>query len=82
VAPASAAAGEAAVVAVSIDGREVFRRPVDGGSTPEADASAAPAGIPIDVDVTTGRRLTLSVDFAPGGGMGGAVRFGSPVIER
>jgi hypothetical protein len=82
VAPASAAAGEAAVVAVSIDGREVFRRPVDGVSTPEADASAAPAGIPIDVDVTTGRRLTLSVDFAPGGGMAGAVRFGSPVIER
>lgn len=82
VAPAAATNAAAAVVVVSVDGREVFRLPVDGSSPPESAATTAPAGIPIDVDVTAGRRLTLSVDFAPGGGMGGAVRFGSPVIER
>jgi len=81
VAPASAATAEAAVVTVSVDGREVFRRPVEAAPSPETDAPTT-AGIPIDVEVTTGRRLTLSVDFASGGGLGGAVRFGSPVIER
>lgn len=82
VAPASGASAAVAVVIVSVDGKEVFRRPIDGSSGSEAGAAAAPDGIAIDVDVTTGRRLTLTVDFAPGGGMGGAVRFGSPAIER
>lgn len=82
VSPAVPSGDAAAVVSVSVDGREVFRRPVDGASSTETDAAASAAGIPVDVDVTAGRRLTLSVDFAPSGGMGGAVRFGSPVIER
>jgi hypothetical protein len=80
--PAVPTAADTTIVSISVDGREVFRRPIDGASLAETDATASAAGIPIDIDVTTGRRLTLSVDFAPGGGMGGAVRFGSPVIER
>jgi hypothetical protein len=61
-------------VAVAVDDRELFRRQVD------ASVGDPPAGIPIDVDVTSGRRLTVTVDFA--GGVGGAVRFTGPVIER
>lgn len=80
-------AAEAAVVAVAVDDREVFRQQIDAtAGSGEANAGTAPAqagmGIPIDVDLTDGRRLTVTVDFVPGGGIGGAVRFGSPVIER
>ena len=80
-------AAEAAVVAVAVDDREVFRQQIDDtAGSGEANACTAPAqaamGIPIDVDLTDGRRLTVTVDFVPGGGIGGAVRFGSPVIER
>ncbi len=82
VAPLVPTAAERTIVSVSVDGREVFRQPIDSASVAETDATASAAGIPIDIDVTGGRRLTLSVDFAPGGGMGGAVRFGNPVIER
>jgi hypothetical protein len=82
VTPVSGSSATAAIVAVAVDGRELFRRPVDGASTAGADGTIDPAGIPIDVDVTMGRRLSITVDFVPGGGIGGAVRFGSPVIER
>lgn len=80
-------AADAAVVAVAVDDREVFRRQIDAAAgSGEATAGTAPeqggAGIPIDVDLTSGRRLTVTVDFVPGSGIGGAVRFGSPVIER
>jgi hypothetical protein len=75
------------VVAVAVDDREVFRQQIDAAAgSSEATAGKAPqaaaAGIPIDVDLTSGRRLTVTVDFVPSGGIGGAVRFGSPVIER
>jgi hypothetical protein len=73
-AAAGVQAADAVVVAVAVDDRELFRRQVD------ASAGDPPAGIPIDVDVTSGRRLTVTVDFA--GGVGGAVRFTGPVIER
>jgi len=80
-------AADAAVVAVAVDDREVFRRQIDAAAgAGEATAGKAPqpaaTGIPIDVDLTSGRRLTVTVDFVPSGGIGGAVRFGSPVIER
>jgi hypothetical protein len=38
--------------------------------------------VPIDVDLASGRRLTVTVDFVTGGGIGGAVQFTDPVIER
>lgn len=91
----AAAAGpqtvDAAVVIVSADDRELFRRQIDassgvigegivgGAEQPEAGMVA---GIPIDVDLTSARRLTVTVDFLPGSGIGGAVRFTNPAIER
>lgn len=86
VAPAAGQqAAEAAVVAVTVDDREVFRQKIDataGSGVAQADTAQVGMGIPIDVDLTNGRRLTVTVDWVPGGGIGGAVRFGSPVIER
>lgn len=92
VAPANALqAADATVVIVSVDDREVFRRQIDA-TAGSGEATTVPAseqggvqgtlGIPIDVDLTSGRRLTLTVDFVPGNGIGGPVHFGSPVIER
>ena len=91
----AAAAGpqtvDAAVVIVSADDRELFRRQIDassgvvgegiGGGAEQPEASVV-AGIPIDVDLTSARRLTVTVDFLPGSGIGGAVRFINPAIER
>jgi hypothetical protein len=37
--------------------------------------------VPIDLDLSGARRLSLSVDFAPAGGSG-AVRLTEPVIEK
>jgi hypothetical protein len=72
VAPATAQQPSAVpVVAVAVDDREVFRRAVD-----------EPRGLPIDVDCTGGRRLTLTVDFGTAGVVGGAVRFTEPAIEK
>ena len=59
------------VVAVAVDDREVFRREVDPAS-----------GLPIEVDCTGGRRLTLTVDFGAVGVAGAAVRFTEPAIEK
>ena len=73
-------AGEMAprsVVAIDLDGRELFRHAF--AASPRADGSGAiqpdaePAGVSIDIDVTGARRLTLTVDFAAGGP-------GSPVL--
>jgi hypothetical protein len=36
----------------------------------------------LDVDLAGGRRLTVTVDFGGAGGIGGAVLFSDPVIER
>jgi len=86
-AAAGALAADATVVAVAVDDREVFRQQV-GGGVAGAGVDRDPVretpgdGVPIDVDLASGRRLTVTVDFVTGGGIGGAVRFTDPVIER
>jgi len=71
----AAAAGkqatDTAIVAIAIDGREVFRRQLEPAES-----------IPIDVELTGGRRLSVTVDFGNVGTTGGAVRFTEPVIEK
>jgi hypothetical protein len=70
-----------------VDDREVFRRQIGAGAFAD-DVDRDPVreppgqGVPIDVDLASGRRLTVTVDFGAGGGIGGAVRFTDPVIER
>ena len=59
------------LVTVLVDDREVFRRRVD-------DATASP----VDVDVSAGRRLAISVEFPAGDGMGCPLRFSDPVFEK
>lgn len=85
-----------AVVAVAIDDREVFRRQVDAatlidnasaersadGATGDGRVGPAVAGIPIDLDVSGGRRLTVTVDFCVPGATSAAVRFTDPVVEK
>jgi hypothetical protein len=80
-------AADATMVTVAIDDREVFRQQVGGGVTGagvDRDPVREPPseGVPIDVDLASGRRLTVTVDFLTGGGIGGAVQFTDPVIER
>ncbi len=87
----AAAGGPQAVdpvaVAVAVDDRELFRRQIDGTTVGSAeDGKAAgedgPVGVPVDVDVTGGRRLTVTVDFGSAGGIGGAILFRDAVVER
>jgi hypothetical protein len=59
-----------AIVAISLDDREVFR----GSITAESPAM-------IDIDLVGGRRLTLTVDFGAAAGSG-PVRLAAPVIEK
>lgn len=68
-------ASGAASVAVLLDDREVFRGRIDA-------ASPAEPGVPIEIDATGGRRLTLTVDFVDQGGVGCAVRFADPRFEK
>jgi len=80
-------AADVTTVAVAVDDREVFRRQIGAGAATDdvdRDPVREPAGegVPIDVDLAAGRRLTVTVDFGVGGGIGGAVRFTDPVIER
>ena len=80
-------AADPTVVAVAVDDREVFRRQIGGGAVTEGVDrdpvhESGGEGVPIDVDLASGRRLTVTVDFVTGGGIGGAVRFTDPVIER
>ncbi len=76
-------AADAAIVAVAVDDRELFRQPVDASSSAGgAGASGGTHGIPLDIDLAGGRRLTVTVDFGTAGGIGGAVLFADPVIER
>jgi hypothetical protein len=72
------------VVAVAVDDRELFRQQVGatGMAVENGVGSRDDGGIPIDVDVSSGRRITVTVECGPGGGIGGAVRFTNPVIER
>lgn len=85
-----------AVVAVAVDDREVFRRQVDAATLADHDVAERPAdeaggdgrvgpalaGIPIDLDVSGGRRLTVTVDFCVPGATSAAVRFTDPVVEK
>ncbi len=80
-------AADATVVAVAVDDRELFRQQVGAASGAAEggvgnDPQRQGGGIPIDVDLTNGRRISVTVDFGSGGGIGGAVRFTNPVIER
>lgn len=54
-------------------------RDVQGG---DATPSPRGGGIVLDLDIAGARRLTVTVDFPAGGGLGGAVRLIDPVIER
>lgn len=58
-------------VTVLLDDREVFRRRIE-------DAAASP----VDVDVSGGRRLAITVDFPAGGGPGCPLRFADPLFEK
>ena len=84
---AGAQAADPTVVAVSVDDRELFRQEVGAAGMAaengvENDSRRDGGGVPIDIDLTSGRRITVTVDFGAGGGIGGAVRFTNPVIER
>lgn len=59
------------VVTLRLDDKELFRRRLeDGGS------------IPVDLDVASGRRLAIQVEFPVGGGMGCPIRLTDPVFEQ
>ena len=66
------------LVSVAIDDREVFRGEV-GAASPTAES---PEGIPVDIDLAGGRRLTVTVDFGSAADPGGPVRLSNPVIEQ
>jgi hypothetical protein len=68
--PATKTPHAPAIVAISLDDREVFRGPV----TAESPA-------PIDLDLVGARRLTLLVDFGSPAGSG-PVRLVAPIIEK
>lgn len=70
IAPATKAPHAPAIVAISLDDREMFRGPV----TAESPAV-------IDLDLVGSRRLTLTVDFGSPAGSG-PVRLAAPVIEK
>ncbi len=63
-------------ICLDLDGREVFRTRLSGA----ADQGGI-APVPIDLDVTAGRRLTLTVDFV-GSDLGCPVRLAEAVFER
>jgi hypothetical protein len=73
------ASGRVATVSIRADDREVFRIPAADRAGPEREPSAA--DVPIDVDVTNARRLTIAVDAAAGG-PAGPVLFHDPVFEK
>ncbi len=69
---------EAVEVAVAIDDREACRI---GLGPPGGDPGESPRPGPIEADVSSGRRLTITVDFV-GGSLGCPVRFTEPVFEQ
>ncbi len=76
-------AADATIVVVAVDDRELFRRQIDAAASATGEGEAGGSnGIPLDVDLAGGRRLTVTVDFGGAGGIGGAVLFSDPVIER
>jgi hypothetical protein len=68
---ASTAGAGPATVTVSVDDRKVFEQVVSGEEA-----------TPVDLDLTGGRRLGVTVDFGPAGALAGAVRLEEPVIEQ
>jgi hypothetical protein len=87
-----------AVVVLAVDDREVFRRQIDAATMIEepgesgagreqrtagggGDVPATP-GTPIDLDISGGRRLVVTIDFCGPGGTNAAIRFTDPVIEK
>jgi len=81
-------AGEAtprAVVVIDLDGRELFRHAFERRPETDGDAKRPSAGdtsgVPIDLDVSGCRRLTLTVDFAAGG-PGGPVAVDGARFEK
>ncbi len=72
----------AAAVAVLLDDREVFRRRIDATATGGEGEAGEAAGVPIDIDVAGGRRLTIEVGFSAGRGTGCAILFADPVFEK
>lgn len=71
------AAGAGPAVVIAVDGKEVFRGPIDRGAA-GADGRVSVGPIP----VTDGRRLELTVDFGSAGAVGGAVLLHDPVLSR
>ncbi len=78
VAPAAGSrASGGALLVIALDDRELFRRQIDARvCTPDF-----PEGVPLDLDVAGGRRLTISVDFSAAD-PGCPVRLTSPMIEQ
>ena len=68
---ASTAGAGPATVSISVDDRKVFEQVVSGEEA-----------MPVDLDLTGGRRLGVTVDFGPAGALAGAVRLEEPVIEQ
>jgi hypothetical protein len=60
-------------VTIALDDKPVWERKVDAAE--QAD------GLPVQIDVPDGRRLTITVDFVDGT-MGCPVRFLDPVFEK
>jgi len=68
---ASDAGAGPATVTISVDDRRVFEQVVSGQEP-----------LPVDLDLSGGRRLGVTVDFGPAGALAGAVRLEEPVIEQ
>lgn len=68
---ASTAGAGPATVTISVDDQNVFEQVVSGEEA-----------MPVDLDLTGGRRLGVTVDFGPAGALAGAVRLEEPVIEQ
>jgi len=66
-----AAGAGPAVVTITVDDRRVFEQAVSGAEA-----------VPVVLDVSSGRRLGITVDFGPAGALAGAVRFEEPAIEQ
>lgn len=77
------ASGSVAVRVLLDDTPAFAERLSDARTGPDADPDAAVAdrGLPLDIDVSTARRLTIEVDFVPGD-FGCPVRFDRAVFER
>ena len=65
-------------VTVAVDDREAFR---GGLRSPGSGPGDSPRPGPIEADVSSGRRLTITVDFV-GGSLGCPVRLTEPVFEQ